>query len=195
MPGVAALVTLVGGVAMLWGVARLLASRSSTTAKRNLGGAAGPAMRIGGAVTVGVVLGVIAPATSEPMYVAAAAVAAISAGAAIGLGLEVGATFAEPAYTLPKLRPCPASTRGAISAEAATAAAAGAALTAALAFGVRLLGPSDSGPVFLAAFLCMLFERWLDGAWQPHGAARILPSLLAGILGAGLGAISIILLP
>ena len=195
MPGVGPLLTLLAGVLVLWGIARILASRSPNPPRRNLGGAAGSALRLGGAVAIGAFLGVIAPATSEPMYVAAAAVAAISAGAAIGLGLEAGAVFAEPAYAIPTLRPQPASTRGTISAEAAAAAAAGAALTTTLAFGLRLLGPSDGGPVFLAAFLCMLFERWLDGAWQPQGATRVVPSLLAGLLGAGLGALWVILLP
>ncbi len=193
MPGVSALITLLAGVLALWITARLTAAWSRSV-RRELGGA-GSAVRLAGALAVGVALGILAPATSEPMYVAAAAVAAIATGAAIGLGLEIGAVFAEPAYALPGLRPLPTPTRGAISAEAAVAAAAAAALTASLAFGLRLLGPSDGGPVFLAALVGMLFERWLDGAWQPHGAARVLPAILAGLLGAGMGAIWVILLP
>lgn len=196
MPGTSALATLLAGVLALWGIAHVVAGRAAASRPEpTLTRSDNPGTRLGAAAAVGVALYFLAPITPLPVYVVAASVAAISTAAAIGLGREIGAVFAAPAYAVPSLRVRPPSTRGCISGEAAVAAAAAAALTATLAFAVRLLGPSDGGPVFLAAMVGMLFERWLDGAWQPHGAARLAPTVIAGAVGASLAAAAVILLP
>ncbi len=193
MPGVGALVTLVIGVFALQGIARLVASRAAARPATPPEPAA--TLRLAAAAAIGFVLGVAAPTLSQPMYFTAAAVSAIGTAAAIGIAVTIRSAYAEPAYAVPSLRPRPAETPGALSAEAAAAAAAAAGLTAALAFGLRLIGPSDGGLVFLASFIGMLAERSIDGAWRPTGAARVVPAILGGLVGALAGGGAVLLLP
>ena len=186
MPGVTAVAAVLTGVVSLWVIARLLASRGPGSGTPPL-----PSVRSGtrllAAATSGTALIVAAPALSEPMYVTAAGVAALCTAAAIGVRGELGLAYGAPAYAIPSLRTVPPGTPGSTSAAAALAAAAAAFVVAALAFGVRLLGPSDPALVALAAYVAMLFEIWVDGTWKPPGAARLVSAAGAALLGAVLG--------
>ncbi len=186
MPSVTAVAAVLAGVVSLWVIARLLASRGPGSVTPPL-----PSVRSGArllaAATSGTALIVAAPALSQPLYVTAAGVAALCTAAAIGVRGEIGRAYGAPAYAIPSLRTVPPGAPGSISAAAALAAAAAAFVVAALAFGVRLLGPSDPALVALAAYVAMLFEVWVDGTWKPAGAARLVSAAGAALLGAILG--------
>lgn len=183
MPGVTAVVVVLVGVVSLWAVARLRVSRTGGFDGTPLPGPRAGA-RLLAAATIGTTLIVAAPALPQPLYVAAAGVAALCTAAAIGVRWEIGRADGAPAYSIPSLRTLPPGTCGSISAAAALAAAAAAFIIATLAFGVRLLGPSDPALVALAAYAAMLFEVWIDGAWKPAGSARLVAAGGAALLGA-----------
>lgn len=185
MPGMTAVVAVLAGVVSLWAIARLLASRGAGFDTTPLPAARSGA-RLLAAATIGATLTVAAHALPQSVYVAAAGVAALCTATAIGVRWEIGRTYGAPAYAIPSLRTVPPGTCGSISAAAALAAAAAAFIIAALAFGVRLLGPSDPALVALAAYVAMLFEVWIDGAWKPAGSARLVSAAGAALLGAAL---------
>jgi uncharacterized membrane protein len=190
MTTAAALVTVLFGVVALLLTARLLLRRHTLRSPRPAAGAAVPAAAI-----AGVVLALIGQVTTAPLYWAAAGVAAISTATAIALRFEVGAVFRIPAYTVPSLGRRPPGSPGAISAAAALAAAAGALATAALAYRVRLLGPSDPALVALAAYLGMLVDCRFEEAFGPRGLARAAGGAAAALLAALLAAALVVLLP
>ena len=184
MPGMSAVVFLLAGVLSLWIVARLFVLRADTPAT-----AAGP--RLLAAATVGGLLVVAGNATSMPLYAAAAGVAAIAAAAAIGVRLEIGRVYRAPAYAIPSLAHRPPGTPGAISAAAALTGAAAAFASAALAYRLRLLGPSDPALVALAAYLGMMFDCWLE----PKSSNRTVNAGAAAIVAAIIGTFLVVLLP
>ncbi len=193
MPGASSVAVVLGGLVVLWGCARLIVRKA--TDPDAMRPSSGAASRTAGAALVGVALALTAPATEQPMYWAAAAVAALSTAAAVGLAGEIGSVFGEPAYALPTLSITASDAPGSISAAAGLAAAVGASATAALAFQVRMIGPSDAGLIALAAFFAMLFEHWLAGFWKPSAATRWAPGALAALAGAALASGFIVLLP
>ncbi len=193
MPGASAVAVVLGGLVALWGCARLIVRVATDPGAIRPSSEA--ASQTVAAALVGVALALTAPATGQPMYWAAAAVAALSTAAAVGLAREIGSVFGEPAYALPTLSITATDAPGSISAAAGLAAAVGALATAALAFQVRMIGPSDAGLIAFAAFFAMLFERWLAGVWKPPAATRWAPGALAALGGAGLASGFIALLP
>jgi len=185
MPGVTAVVIVLAGVVSLWAVARLLAFRAANSNNTALPSARAGA-RLLAAATIGAALAIAAPAVPQPMYAAAAGVAALCTAAAIAVRGEIGRAYGAPAYAIPSLRTVTPGTPGSISAAGALAAAAAASIIAAVAFSVRLLGPSDPALVALAAYVAMLLEVWVDGAWKPAGSARLFSAAGAALLGAAL---------
>lgn len=193
MPGASSVAVVLGGLVVLCGCARLMVRKAADpNAIRPSSGASSQATA---AALVGVALALTAPATEQPMYWMAAAAAALSTAAAVGLALEIGTAFGEPAYALPTLSITVTDAPGSISAAAGLAAAVGAFATAAIAFQTRMIGPSDAGLITFAAFFAMLFERWLAGVWKSSPAARWAPGALAALAGAALASGFIVLLP
>ena len=193
MSSVGSLAVLLAGLVALCGCARLIAHRAGDPGA--VQPSSGAASHTAAAALVGIVITLIAPATTQPMFGAAAAVAAFCTAAAIGLGREIGAVFGEPAYGVPTLSIAESGAPGTVSAASAIAAAVGASAIAVVAFQVRLIGPSDGGLIAFAAFFAMLFERWLAGVWKPTGAARLAPDALAAVAGAALASGFVVLLP
>ncbi len=193
MPGASSVAVVLGGLVVLCGCARLIVRTAADPGA--LRPASGATSQTAAAALVGVALALTAPAMGQPMYWAAAAVAALSTAAAVGLAREIGTAFGEPAYALPTLSITESDAPGSMSAAAALAAATGALATAALAFQVRMIGPSDAGLIAFAAFFAMLFERWLAGIWKSSPGARWAPGALAALTGAVLASGFIVLLP
>ena len=193
MPGASSVAVVVGGLVVLWGCARLIVRKA--TAPGAMRPSSDAASQTAAATFVGVALALTAPAMGQPMYWAAAAVAALSTAAAVGLAREIGSVFGDPPYALPTLSITASDAPGSITAAAGLAAAIGALATAALAFQVRMIGPSDAGLIAFAAFFAMLFEHWLAGVWKPFAAARWAPGALAALAGAALASGFIVLLP
>ena len=192
MPASSAAVVL-GGLVVLWGSARLIVRMATNPGAMRPSSDA--ASQTAAAALVGVALALTAAATEQPMYWAAAAVAAFSTAAAVGLAREIGSVFGEPAYALPTLSITASDAPGSISPAAGLAAAVGALATAALAFQVRMIGPSDAGLIAFAAFFAMLFEHWLVGVWKQSRVSRWAPGALAALAGAALASAFIVLLP
>ena len=193
MPGASSVAVVVGGLVVLWGCARLIVRKA--TAPGAMRPSSDAASQTAAATFVGVALALTAPAMGQPMYWAAAAVAALSTAAAVGLAREIGSVFGDPPYALPTLSITASDAPGSITAAAGLAAAIGALATAALAFQVRMIGPSDAGLIAFAALFAMLFEHWLAGVWKPFAAARWAPGALAALAGAALASGFIVLLP
>jgi len=189
MPGMSAVVFLLAGVLSLWIVARLFVLRADPTAATASG------TRLLAAAAVGVLLAIAGNATSSPQYAAAAGVAAIAAAAAIGVRLEVGRAYRAPAHAIPSLAHRPPGTPGTISAAAALTGAAAAFASAALAYRLRLLGPSDPALVALAAYLGMMFDCWLEGVWAGGSGRRAVAAVAAAIVAALIGTLLVVLLP
>ncbi len=193
MPGASSVAVVLGGLVVLWGGARLIVRKATDPGAMRP--ASDAASQTAAAALVGVAIALMAPATGQPMYWAAASVAALSTAAAVGLAREIGCVFGEPAYALPTLSITASDAPGSISAAAGLAAAVGALATTALAFQARMIGPSDAGLIAFAAFFAMLFERWLAGIWKPSSAIRLAPGALAALAGAALASGFIVLLP
>lgn len=194
MPGMTAIVVVLAGVVSLWAVARLLVSRVAPSDATPL-----PPVRSGArllaAATVGVALAIAAPALPQPVCATAAGVAALCTAAGVGVRWEIGCAYGAPAYAIPSLRTVTPGAPGSISAAGALAAAGAAFIIAALAFGVRLLGPSDPALVAVAAYVAMLCEVWMDGAWKPAASARLVSAAGAALLGAALAFALVLWLP
>ena len=191
MPGADGVAILIAGVLSLWATTRLLAVRVAPDASR----AAGSTARLLAGIVGGVALLLGGTVSSQPLYWAAAGVAAISTAAAVGIRLEIGRAFGAPAHAIPSLVRRPPGTPGSVSATAALTAAGGAFATASLAFHLRLLGPSDPALVALAAYVGMLFECWLEGVGKPTGWQRPLRAAAAALVSAALATALVILLP
>lgn len=178
-----AVATLTGGVLFLWIGLGLLMRRLEPEGPRPAS-----ALRVTLGCAVGLGLIALAPLVPQPAYALMAGVAALTTTAAIGARLRVAGHFGGPTYRLPALRPTDPGTPGSLSAAAAVVGALAAVVIVALAFGLRLLGPSDPGLVFLAAGLGMLLECWFDGAFSRRAASRPLGAAAAAAI-AGLAAL------
>ncbi|MGD8331276.1 MAG: hypothetical protein PVJ49_17730 [Acidobacteriota bacterium] len=191
MPATGAVVTLLAGELLILLLVRALARRAVTSPSRIPAAAA----RTLAATAVGVVLIGAGAFTTVPLYVAAAGVAALCTALAIGVRLELAGIMSGPAYALPSLVHRAPGTPGAVTGLAAAGAAGAAFLAAAMAYGTRLLGPSDPALVALAAYLGMLLECGLEATGGTGAGAATARAALSALLAAGLAAALVILLP
>lgn len=190
MPDGYTVATLLGGVLSLWAMAGLLTNRVRTRGSRPAS-----ALRLSLGAAVGLSLIALATRAPQPVYAMIAGVAALTATAAIGVKLQVADGFGGPAYRLPGLSRVEAGATGSLTAAAAFAGAIAALVTVALAYRLRLLGPSDPGLVFLAAYVGMLLESWFDGAFSRRAASRPLGAAAATALAGLLAMLLAIALP
>lgn len=186
MPATGAVVTLLAGELLVLLSVRALARRAASSPPP----VPARAVRTLAAAAVGVALIAAGSFSAMPLYVAAAGVAALCTALAIGVRLDLGGIMSGPAYALPSLAHRAPGTPGAVTGLAAAGAAGAAFLAAAMAYGTRLLGPSDPALVALAAYLGMLLECALERAGGrgagPAAARAALSALFAALCAAAL---------
>jgi hypothetical protein len=190
MPATGAVVTLLAGELLVLLLVRALARRAAASSR-----APAVAARVLAAAAVGVALIVTGGFTVVPLYASAAGVAALCTALAVGVRLELGGIVSGPAYALPSLAQRAPGTPGAITALAAAAAAGAAFLAAAIAYGTRLLGPSDPALVALTAYLAVLLECALERTGGSGNGSAALRAALSALAAAVLAAAFVILLP
>jgi len=190
-PGIA-LAAVVLIVPMLWLLARLVGRQ--TAAKSTDSTAAAPgysSVELVAGLSTGLVIALVGPSTSVPIYWIASAVACFATIAALSVGVEVGRRFADVAYLVPSGARVEVGAPGSGTAAGAFAAIAAAFGVVTLAHRLRLIGPGDGGLVILAVIVATLVAHWLAG----RGAPRIPVAAAAALLAALLAAALLVLLP
>ncbi len=185
-------VLLLAGVGGVWLLARLIRSRGGSTRPFTDATTHGqPVTGIVAATLVGAPLAVVAPLSTWPVYMSAAAIGAFATAAITVATAEIDNGFGTTFYSIPWLRPVATSTPGAGSA-AGLAAAIGAAFAIPMWAGVwGLVAPGATALIAVAALAAAGFDTWLCGR---HGTPGGVPRLRLGIAGALLGAAGAVIL-